>query len=842
MKTKIKLISSCMILGSLVGAVVPAYAQPTFVLEEIIVTAQKREQSLRDVTAVVNVVSGAEIEKLNLLNFEDIERVTSGLQLTQSNPRNATIALRGVTYDPESGSESAVAVYHNNVAQRTDNVFGAIYDLERVEVLKGPQGSVQGATSPGGAILIHTKKPSLEETEGFVKATFTRGVNGTNLQAGFGTPLIKDKLGIRIAAYDDQNDQNNVVNAVTGVAQDSEITSFRASLRWAPNENFEANLVHQNNDQLLLGTPQLQGDRTGASAFGGVAGVPCGFLPAGLDTSCRSIEARDRLALAANESFSHRDADLTTLNLDWTIGKHKLSYVYGHTDSTKTSNTEKDTSYNLPLQNFFYAVGLGVQGDTNYRTNQGTVTTVDSDVHELRFSSVDNSVWNYMFGVYSQEQNTSTDFEAWSTAARYIPLAAVANSPFSPIRFTSGHIEGINFSTGGTIPYNNKTEAIFTAHDFKLSESTTIEAALRYQEVERFNSVDILFGAFNQPENISIQNVSAVSLSPLVPAAFVPFVSNQIAGQVLQGTLASISSTNIIGVPEEFQHPTDDATTGRLALKHVFSDNLTTYVSYTRSFRQGGISIVPGADIGPTNLLYDSETSNTIELGAKSVFLDGRGELNIALYSQEFDGFLSYVTDLDYVTSSGAIEGLTGGLVFNGDAKNTGIDLDLRIAAGENWLLGSSISYTDAKFDNALVPCNIREPGERIGRCESSSRIAGTPELTAVVFGEFSKELNDGMMFYARANGKYNGGLVATRAVEFGTSAGETPSYILLDLFTGIRAGKWEISAFAKNILNEDADIDLSNPGDDFDVNNDFVEVNQLRPRTFGVMAQFNFK
>jgi len=833
MKIKLKLIASSIMLGAIMGGVSPAYAQIT-TLEEIVVTANKREQNVRDVSAVVNVVGGEEIDKLQLLTFEDLERVTSGLQLTQSNPRNATIALRGVTVDPESGTGSAVDVYQNNVTQRSDNIFGALYDLDRVEVLKGPQGSIQGATSPGGAIVIHTKKANLEKVDGYVRSTVTKGVDGVNVQAAIGVPLIKDKLGIRIAAYDDQSDKRNIVNTTTNRAQDSDVTSFRGTLTWKATENLEMNLVHQNNDSLVYGTPQLAGERNFASAFQGVNVIPCNFASSGKE-SCRRVTADDNEAIAGDDSFTQNDADITTLNLDWSIGNHKLSYVYGKTDSTKTSRTVNDISNNFPLQQFFYGAALGVQNDTDYLTHQSTVTSVDTDVHELRFASVDNDRWNYMVGLYSRDQETSTDFEAW-TAIPYIPLS-IANSPLSPIQFTGGHIEGINFSTGGTIPFNSETDAIFTAHEFQLTEKTKLEAALRYQEVERFNKTDILFGAFNQADRISIQNLQAVSLSPFVPVQFAPFI----AQQVLQGTLGQISSTNIVGVAPEFQNPSDDATTARFAINHAFSDNFSAYLSYSESFRQGGISITPGESLSAADLLYDSETSDAIELGFKGIYLDGAAEVNVAIYSQNFDGFLGYVSGLTYMNVQGVVEDLTGGLVFNGDAKNQGVDLDWRMATSNNWMWGGSLNYTDAKFDNAPVPCNIRQPGQQVGRCASSSRIAGTPELTAVLYGEYSKEMSSGMNFYARGNAKYNDGIVATRAVEFGGSAGETPSYLLLDFFMGVRGDTWEVGVFAKNILDDDADLDFSNPGDDFDVNGDFTEIRRLQERTFGVTAQYNF-
>ena len=107
-------------------------------------------------------------------------------------------------------------------------------------------------------------------------------------------------------------------------------------------------------------------------------------------------------------------------------------------------------------------------------------------------------------------------------------------------------------------------------------------------------------------------------------------------------------------------------------------------------------------------------------------------------------------------------------------------------------------------------------------------------------YGEFSKDLS-GMEFFARGNAKFNDGIVATRAVEFGSSAGETDSYMLLDLVVGLRSDNWEFSVFAKNVLNDDANLDLTNPGDNFDVNNDFREIRALQPRSYGVTAQYNY-
>ena len=809
-----KLLSSLMVFAGMTTA---ANAQ-NVILEEIIVTAQKRSQNVRDVAATVNVVAGSQIDELSLLTFEDLERVTSGLQLIQPNPRNATIALRGVTVDPESGTGAGVDIYQNNVVQRADNIFGALYDIGQVELIRGPQGSVQGSTSPTGAILIHTKKPDLDAFGGYAQVTFSEANSGLNLQGALNMPLIKDKLGLRIAAFNDENDQNNITNLVTGKVQDSDITSYRASLLWQPTDNLSLSLVHQDNDKLQFGQPQIVGSRDFASAFAGVAGIPCNFVqPSSARISCRTLRQEDRAALAEDDANTQSDQEITTLNVDWNLGSHKISYIYGNTESTKVSRTENDNTFALPLQNFFFTAALGVINDTDYLTHQGTTTVVDSEVHELRFESVDNPVWNYMFGIYDREQNTDTAFESFSTAARFIPFNSILG-PGVP-----GHIEGINFSTGGVIPVNSDTQAYFTDHSFQLSDATKLELSLRYQEIDRFNATPIRFGAFNQPERISIQGFAS------------PF-----AGFILQGTLASIAATSIDGVPAEFQASSSDSTTGSIRLTHDFSDTFTSYLAYNTAYRPGGISINPGETISTSEQLYDEEDSSSIELGGKWVLAGGAAEINAAIYQQDFDGFLSFTRSLDYVNSSGQVEALTGGLVANADATFKGFEMDWRMRSGENWNWGGSLALSDSKFDNALIPCNIRQPGQQLGRCASNSRVPGSPEVSASLFGEYEFS-SGGLDYFARGNAKYNDGILATRAVEFGADAGETPSYLLLDMFFGVRAESWELTVFAKNLLDEDADLDLSNPGDTFDVNDNFTQIRTLQERTWGIIGKVKF-
>jgi iron complex outermembrane receptor protein len=139
-------------------------AQP--VLEEVIVTAQKRAESVQDVPSTVNVFNDEMLNAFNVQNFTDLAALTPGLAIGRNTGRSGSIALRGIPFDPSSAAEAAVAVFWNGSIVDGNAVFQQLFDLERVEILRGPQGTLQGRSSPAGAINIYTTKANVDEMEG----------------------------------------------------------------------------------------------------------------------------------------------------------------------------------------------------------------------------------------------------------------------------------------------------------------------------------------------------------------------------------------------------------------------------------------------------------------------------------------------------------------------------------------------------------------------------------------------------------------------------------------------------------------------------------------------------
>jgi iron complex outermembrane receptor protein len=141
------------------------------VLEEVVVTATRRSERLINVPMAVDAISANELQKKQIFDIKDISQLAPGLELDNNTGRNNTATLRGIAFDPDEGTLPTVDIYFNEIQTDAQTVFTSIYDLEQIEVLRGPQGLLRGSTSPAGSITIKTKTPSLTTYDGYIQAT-----------------------------------------------------------------------------------------------------------------------------------------------------------------------------------------------------------------------------------------------------------------------------------------------------------------------------------------------------------------------------------------------------------------------------------------------------------------------------------------------------------------------------------------------------------------------------------------------------------------------------------------------------------------------------------------------
>ena len=751
-------------------AAAPSVAQ--LVLEEVVVTAQKRSENVQDIAATVNVISGKDIEKYQAFDFSSIQQQTAGLTLASPNARNNIIAMRGVSVDPESGTATAVDTYWNDAIVRPDVAFTQMYDLERIEILRGPQGTLQGRTSPAGAINIITKRADVDEAEGYIQLSAADN-DGLNAQVAYGAPLIEGTLAVRVAADYDRSNGPNIQNLTTGFDdQEYETKSGRLSAAWNVTDTFNTQLIYQYLDQDLDDPKAMSGvDQQG--------GRP-------------TLVPTDLKALALTNDTAELDFNVANLIMDWEVLNHEVTGIVGYTDSSKKAYTAADRADSL---RYFVPA-------TTAPTYQNSQTDVTSYSYELRLASQDNDFWDYLVGVYYQDQNTDTTFYANSVLLTQLP--------------------GVGFKTKSVLPVNANNFAIFTFNTLQLTQDIQLEAGLRWTKYDGYAQATVNYAGANDPGPLPSKEVVNDLFAPRFP-------------------IVGISNPNTNA----------NAVTGSLKLRYEWRDEVSLYAAYNRGYRPGGTSIVPSPNIEflpdpEAFLTYDEETSDAIELGAKSTLWDDRATLNVALYYQKFDGYLGFTRGVQVVNNAGEPVDLPGGIVYNGDANIWGIEFEGKVLLSERWDAGGALSYSKGEWDGATQPCNDRVGNEVIGSCDIDGQpIGGEPEWSLSLNSEYFYPLKSTEL-YLRGLFKYTDDRLNTDAsAGIGNVRSEFSSYQTLDLFTGLRSNDfaWDVSLWVKNVTDEDEVIYQQGP-DQYDIalsGGSYTQTNILRERTFGMTARYNF-
>ncbi|WP_460988360.1 TonB-dependent receptor [Sphingobium sp. TomTYG75] len=751
---------------------------------EIVVTATRRAESLQNVPMSINVATGEQIERLKIFDVKDVQQLAPGLELRNDNGRANSATLRGVNFDPDQGTGPAVDLYFNEVPIDAQTAFTAIYDIDQIEVLRGPQGGLRGRTAPSGAITIRTRRANLNKIEGYVQGSATEDA-GYNVQGGVSLPVIEDKLAIRASMLVDGNRLNQVRNIVRGDRSQSRTESARLSVAFQPTDGFDINVMYQylNADNILY--PQVFGPGNP------VIGNP----PVGLD---------DRYTLAEGRSRFINNSHLLTLDAKYDLGPVTLSFVGGHQETKLTQYGEFDA-------------GNAIH---NYAPTQITRTPYNVDSGELRLMSNNDGFFNWTIGgTYSKNTGNVTVDKPLD----YIPSVPGVPVPVAPIFPVPGVIN---------IPVSGESYSVAGSVRLQPTDKLTFEAAGRYSV-------------------ISGKQFATIS----IPGA---------------GTFPIVDF-------EKKSHPF----TGSATLTYKATPDLTVYGAYGRSFR------APTAGVGvPQNVSQDlaiskAEHADTFEVGFKSAFFDRRLSLDVAAFYQKFDNFISRFTGIATdqgtnidVTGDGVPDGVYFGppdgtvdtnadYNYNGKATVKGIEATLAGRPTDNWDVSVSMSYVKARYKNALLPCNTVDPVtnqsivvpnpafggvNNVSYCQRNSRLADVPD--------FSLTANSEYRFGTGPIQPFIRGLITYRPSVYSQNQQyRYPHRELINLFVGLRGGdtnKWEVSAFVRNLLNQNkvTNISINNatitgnnvlggPGVIFD--SGYRSVNLTNPREFGISGSFRF-
>jgi iron complex outermembrane recepter protein len=262
----------------------------------IVVQARRRGESQQDVPLVVNAVTSENINKLNLREFQEIQSLVPGLQLASSaNGIGTQATLRGVAYDVNaSGNNGTIEFYLNDAPLSSGILFQSMFDVEQIEVLRGPQGTLRGRASPSGSITVTTRRPDLYQAGGYVMGTIN-DLGTHNLNAAINVPIVEGIFGLRVAGVVEEGDGNEVRSINSGIDPFIKTRGGRVSLRAEP-----ADFISLSGSYLVTQRKAVQFDQV-ESLSPGIASR-CSSFRAATSRTSRCSTGRARCASPARRS------------------------------------------------------------------------------------------------------------------------------------------------------------------------------------------------------------------------------------------------------------------------------------------------------------------------------------------------------------------------------------------------------------------------------------------------------------------------------------------------------------------------------------------------------------
>jgi iron complex outermembrane receptor protein len=794
----------------------PAQAEQPGALQEVIVTATKRSVNLQEVPFSVSSTSQEQIRNSGAIDIVDLARNVAGLTIADLGPGQSQIAIRGISSGQvirdQPGVKEQVGVYLDespiSVALFTPDL--ELFDLDRFEVLRGPQGTLFGAGSEAGTVRYITTQPHLGRTEITTDAALedvTHGDEGGFARMAMNVPL-GDVVAARFIAY--WHHLPGFIDAITPVGSPSGAPQPQGfSIQRAVNDGDRSGarlaLLIKPSDQLSI-TPRIVYQKLDTNGYPRVDLY--NILANPYTTTQPAVTIGDRQQYRQQSEGLTDDFTLADLRIDYDTGPATLTSVtsYTHRDVTVIRDATQLTG-SITFDIFGNAT---VPPDTaGVRTSSPLYDRTKLNVisQELRLASNGKQPIDWLAGAFYQHvgrhygQNLPTpgyDTLAGDPThgAQYL---APPDTPF--------------YSDLG---YSLEQYAVFGEATWHMNNQWSLTGGLRWYDFKENKS--LLFGGF-------------------------------FTGTPVPGLTVAQDSTSSNGVSP------------RLILSYKATDDAELYVQAARGFRLGGINDPINRPLcSPQDLvvfggqrLWKDESTWNYEVGAKTQWLDHRVTLNIA-------AFYSDIKDLQATTTAGTC---SSRIVFNvPTARSTGIEAELFARPNANWDFGISATYVDAKLTSSVIAPSTGQP---IGGLADGNRLPTAPKEQAVGSVGYTVPAMAATDFFANFTLQYVGSSFsqfeneqpgwgqiggagdpnAARLIGYGgvpagtviTFNPQLPSYALANLRFGFKTDRWQAAAYINNIADKTAELAL-----DYERGRS-ARVGYLtnQPRTIGLYGSYSF-
>ncbi len=733
--------------------VLPALAQDDSpALEEILVTAQKRVQSLRDVPISVNALNSEKIEDSGITSIERIADYIPSFNMTQTGI-GTNIAIRGISSGVNQGFEQSAAQFIDGIHYgRAQLARAPFLDLERVEVLRGPQSIIFGKNSTAGAISITTAKPG-DEHEAKLTALYEPEHGEQDVRLVLSGP-ISDTVGGRLAILESSIDGFMENTTLERDESGDKNRVIRATLQWKPTDAWDITLKMEDGSfdsegrNIEVVKPIEIADATGNKTPYAKA---LQFFTGGkyiLDTT-------HDWNRQSNGDYSYNDTENVTLTIEREIGENTLTSVTGYNAYTYEELCDCD---------FTGASGFNILSDEDYSQVS----------QELRLTSPEDQTISYLGGLFFQ--SSSLDFH---DAVR-VPKDSFIATAFTPLLGATAANLLRDASTQRDFEQDTDLAAVFAQATWNFTDFARLILGARYTAEQKDAS----------RVQYHVSNTGVV-----LPQGAMTDPYNIIWSQF------KVDPHTVKGDRDE------SAFTPLVTFQFDINDTDMLYASYTTGFKSGGFDVRSNA--APNNLggvypniqgtwEFEEEQVKNYELGGKFVFGGGSAELNAALFRSEFD---------DMQTSQ-----FDGSLSFNvtnaGQAVVQGLEVDGRWAITDSLLARGGAAFIDFEYTDFPTsqcyfgqPDNIAPAGD--GVCDATGqRREFTPEIQGNVGADYTIEFSNGLKLVNTLDFIYSDDYLTTPSLD---PRFEQEAYTKINARIALSGNDdlWELALIGKNLTDE---------------------------------------
>ena len=764
-------------------------------LEEVVVTAQKREEGLSEVPISIQVLSADRLDDIGITSWEGLAQYVPGLQVAKG-VQEQSIYMRGVGSGTNKGFEQSVSQFVDGMSvSRSQQYSVPLLDVQRIEVLKGTQGVLFGKNTIAGVINTVSKSPVIGgDLDAYYSLETVPEWNTTKRSMASNIP-INDNFAMRVAYSSDQSDgwvtngstsetEPQITNEAVRLTFLYEMDDMEVNLKYFSSDSDRVGQHSQITNWGLVAAPPVLGaaGKQVAIAVFSIANVAFpGIAANGVGQDFTTYQNFRKAVSYQNENGGTNDADNFVLNIKTSLNDHDVQWTSSMSEYDFTEGADADFT---PLH------FITVSGNEQY----------EATTHEFVITSPSNDIFEYIAGFYIEETEYSFQNDAFLDGTLGTP--GVTNAVLTAALGIGGTLW--NAQSGGRLPASilathhlhdleTSSQSVFFEGTYYASDKLSLTAGVRWSEDEK----ELNDSQFMTSDITGGNNRSNATLNPGVRA-------------VLFGALGRDTYEFPLQTMKE------DHVTPSFKVNYEYSDSTRLYLSWAEGYKSAGFD---GSDnvkrvnytTPDASSRFKAEEATTVEYGAKFDFAEQNLRANIAAFSTDYTNMqVSAFVGASFVVSNA------------GASTIEGIEGDFQWSPLDGLLIGGAFTQLDVSFDSFIGGCTVAQD---IAYRAANRTVVSTPMGPRVIYGTctqdlkgktgvFAPEMSTSLFaeYVVAGTSDFNIVLGAdvNKVGEFYSQndldpANLSPETTKANLRMGVEAAdeKWSVTIFGRNVTNE---------------------------------------